>query len=214
HAMLVSARNLLPVVLALVAGPVPAGLLKAALLPFTPILTLFGGLRIAMLPAMQRAADADANAETDADSGAARPTGRTNLDRFLGRVLVAYFGVAVGAVVATIAVVTVVSDRVGALEALSPQTVRFGGLIAVMTILVRPVAEAVALGRPRVSAPRRRLGEIGIEWGGVFAAALLVDPDQVVIGWAVGMALGGLLWVAAVMRPAPVPTAGKQLLAG
>lgn len=192
HAALVTARNLLPIVVATVVGPVPAGLLKAGLLPFTPILTVFAGLRLVALPAMQRAAEAGLG-------GSNRPSAA--LDRLVGR-LVGWYGAVAGvAAVVTVLLVEVVVEALsgsGAVEAgTRPEVVRWGAVVAVITVMVRPLAEAVAFGQRSTPIRRLRGFEIGVEWTGVFAAVALAGPDHVMVGWAVGMAAGGLVWVAA-----------------
>jgi hypothetical protein len=185
QALLTSGRNLLPIAVATVVGPSAAGLLKAALLPYTPILSLLAGLRMVVLPRMQRAAE----------TTAATPGDRA-IDRFVTRLVTIHLVVASGSVLATLVVVTAAGGRLGTHDALRPDLLGWGAVIAVMIVIATPLADGIGFGRRPVPVVGRRLAEIAIEWGAVFAAAALGGPDRVVIGWAVGIAVGGLLWLA------------------
>ncbi|MEM9566360.1 MAG: hypothetical protein AAGA93_27315 [Actinomycetota bacterium] len=186
HGLLITARNLLPIVVAMAVEPAAAGLLKAALLPFTPMLTLFGGLRLVVLPAMQRAAEAGGDGRAG-DAG-------TPLDRFVVRLVGWYAIVATTISAATVAAVVGLSETIGLGD--TADVVGWGAVVAVITVLVRPLAEAIGFGRRTVDPVRLRLVELAVEWGGVFLAVAVAGPGAVVAGWATGMALGGLVWVA------------------
>ncbi len=187
HGLLIAARNVLPIVVATVVDPSAAGLLKAALLPFTPMLTLFAGLRLVVLPAMQRAAEAGSRPGDEPAS--------TALDRFVLR-LVCWYGVGASAIAAaTVAAVATVADPVHLGE--TAEVVGWGAVVAVTTVVIRPLAEGIGFGRRPVGPVRLRLAELALEWAGVFLAVAVAGPSAVVVGWATGMALGGLVWVAA-----------------
>lgn len=189
QALLTSARNLLPTVVALTVGPTAAGLLKGALLPYTPVLSLLAGLRMVVLPQMQRAAEASASAPVGSPDHRA-------LDRFVTRLVGIYLAVAGAAVAVSLLVVRALADPLDAPEALRADVIGWGAVIAVVIAVATPLADGIGFGRRPVMVVRRRLAEIAIEWGAVFAAAAIVAPDQVVVGWAVGVAVGGLLWLA------------------
>jgi hypothetical protein len=180
QALLTGARNLLPIAVATLVSPAGAGLLKAAIMPFTPILSLVAGLRPVVLPAMQRAA-------------ARGPGG--GFEGLVQRLLGWYAALAVVAVSATAALGSVVIDRVGAPASIDGGSLRWGGAIAVMTILSTLLADAIGFGRRPVRPVPVRLGEIGLEWATALAVALVLGSRHVVAGWAVGMALGTKLWL-------------------
>lgn len=198
--LLTAGRSLLPIAVATVAGPTAAGLLKAALLPYTPVLSLLAGLRMVILPGMQRAADGRSVAD---------------LDRFVTRVAAAHLVVGGAAIAASLAVVVTVGPDPGPDGVLQPDLVAWGAVVAVIISVTSPLADGAGLGRrsvgraglgrrsghPAVSAVGRRLVEIGVEWSLVLGAAILFGADLVVVGWAVGVALGSLLWLAPGLRP-------------
>ena len=199
QALLTSARNLLPTAVALTVGPTAAGLLKGALLPYTPLLSLLAGLRMVVLPQMQREAEASVSAPVGSPE-------RRALDRFVTRLVAIYLAVAGSAVLASLLVVSALAEVIGAPEALRADVIAWGAVIAVVIAVATPLADGIGFGRRPVPVVRRRLLEIAIEWGVVFAVATIVDPDQVVVGWTVGVAIGGLLWLAPGLGPQREPT--------
>ena len=185
--LLTTGRNLLPIVVATAVDPAAAGLLKAALLPYTPVLSLLAGLRMVVLPGMQRAAEASPAA----------------LDRYVIRVAAAHLVGGGAAVGLTLAIVTVVGRRVDLPDALQPSVVGWGAVVAVIVAVATPLADGFGFGRRSGPVVGRRLAEIALEWGLVLGVALLVGGDRVVVGWALGVALGALLWLVPGLGAAP-----------
>lgn len=196
HALLTLFRNLLPLAVALALGPAAAGLLKAALVPFTPLLSLVAGLRVVVLPAMQRAAAADA-------------AGR--LDRFVGRLVLAYLVGAGLVAAATVALVDAGQRWLGGLEAIRIDLVGWGAVVAVTICVAAPLADAIGFGRRSVPVLRWRLVEIAIEWSAVFVAVAVAGADGAVIGWAMGVALGTILWIVIGLVPDTPADLGRPL---
>jgi hypothetical protein len=196
HALLTSARNLLPIVVATLVSPAAAGLLKAGVMPFAPILSLVAGLRPVVLPAMQRAAEREAS-------------GEGGFERFVARLLALYATAAGGAVALTVLVGSVVVDRFDVPPSISRGSLLWGGAIALTTVLSVVLADAIGFGRRAVPPITCRLGEIAVEWTTVLAVSMLIGPHRAVAGWAVGQALGALVWLAPSLagpqRPDPAP---------
>ncbi len=187
QAILTTARNLLPIAVAAVAGPAAAGLLKAALLPYTPVLSLVAGLRMVVLPALQRAAEA--------------PAGSGALDRLVVRLLGRYLLGAGLAALATQALVAGLGSRYGPEALPDGPLLAWGAAIAVMTIASTVLADGIGFGRRSLPVVRLRLVELTLEWATVLLVARMVGPDLAVVGWAAGMALGALVWTVAGLRP-------------
>lgn len=187
QALLTASRNLLPIVVAVVLGPTAAGLLKAALLPFTPMLSLMAGMRVVVLPAMQRAAQRSVR----------------DLDRLANRIVAAQLAAAGLLALASLAVVGVLTAGLDpTTSALRPDLVRWGAVVAVTISVATPLADAMGFGRRPGPVVGRRLVEIALEWGAVFGAAWWLGGERVVAGWAAGVVVGALLWSAPILRPA------------
>ncbi len=184
YAAIAAGRTLLPVVVALILGPVAAGLLKTSILPFTPILSLSVGLRVVILPAMQRAAEADAALPGSLNRIVTRVVGLAGVMTILG---VAITVVVVEALPQSIVGSTVQDNRL-----LLP-----GAVLTVSSVVSILLADGVGFGSGSQSVLVRRLVELLLEWAAVFAAATLVAVDAVAIGWAAGAVVGVVVWLSA-----------------
>jgi hypothetical protein len=218
-----TAFNLLPIAAAIMISPGAAGVLKAALLPFTPLLTIFAGLRLVSVPAMHQVAtvavgggppDGERSGEAVEPARSDNPA-ETHLDRVTVRLLTLTLPAAVATALSVIGVGAIFASRRDAVAlgasaldsvALDTSVLAWGGGIAVMSIATKVLADGLAFGRRPVAVVSRRLWALGVEWVTLFAVAWLLSEDLILAGWGVGIALGTLIWLAPTLgRSAPVP---------
>ncbi len=177
QAVYVCAYSVLPLVVAIVVSSESAAILKALVLPFTPILSIAAGLRVITLPAMRQAID--------------------------DRSATVFQILAGGALCATItagSLTAVVTRLPDGLVGPSVVTVRpflaWGGALTVMFVVSQLLADAVALTRSIGIVVRRRCMAIAIEWLPLLVGASIAGVSGLAIGWAVGLALATMLWLA------------------
>jgi len=211
-----AAYNLLPVAVATVVSPSAAGLLKAGLLPFSPMLALFAGLRLVSLPLLHQTAtvEADAGGPTPSAFDELSEASGPSIDRVTVRILALVVPAAALAVVATIGGLTIATFWLGDLGLEVSSLVWWGGAITVMSIATKQLADALGVGRRSVAVVRRRLIALAAEWTFLFVVALVLAEELIMVGWAVGVAIGTLFWLAPGLRagqhppspgPAPLP---------
>ncbi len=196
-----TAFNLLPLVIAVAVSPAAASAIKAVLLPFTPILTTVAGTRLVTLPAMRRAV----------------AEGRLAIDRLT----VSVVGVGAGfAVVGGLGIVAVLTwlplGAPGSALEYSRTVVWWGLAITTMSVVNKFLADALALGRRNVPVIWMRLAALSIEWAVLVAVVSTRPGANVAVVWAVGLALGSLVWIAptVVGRPGPPTKAASLQIAG
>ncbi len=175
-----TAFNLLPLVMAVVVSPAAAAAVKAVLLPFTPILTTVAGTRLVTLPAMRQAVAG----------------GRDVIDRLSIVIVGVGSGFAVVGGLATVALLLWLPiGAPGSALDYSRSVAWWGLAITTMSVVDKFLADALALGRRQVSVIPMRLTALGVEWA-VLMTIMLARPDaNVAVVWAVGLALGSLVWI-------------------
>jgi hypothetical protein len=107
--------------------------------------------------------------------------------------------------IALVAATGALPDGIRPVERILPQ-LPLGALICVFYVAGQLLADGVALGPDRSRAVTHRLAAIAFEWGGLFAGAALGGVDGMVRGWVIGLGAATSLWLAAVVRPGPLPT--------
>jgi hypothetical protein len=183
QAIMAVAVNVGPVVVALAVSPAMAAVTKAALLPITPVLSLFAGLRVVTLPALRRAVDGgQAAGVTSVIVGASA------------------LAAAVGGFVSIQLVRMFSSETLG--ESLSLVVPHLGwvGLLGIMYVAGQQLADATALaGRHAVVG--RRIFAVSVEWGFVVAGAVVAGTEGLILGWVVGLAIATVAWLQPALQP-------------
>ncbi len=196
HAIQNVAFSLLPILVALIVSPSAAGLLKAGLLPFTPVLTIFAGARLVSLPAMNRIASNAGIAETtdEADDVATDYSARAALDRATEQLLLVAGTVSLVASLAVVGAVALLRPFLpGSIPAMS--VLLWAAVGGVCSIVVKILVDGLAFGRRDADVVGRRLWAVAVEWAVVLGASLLVSEHSVVAGWTVGTAIGAVIWL-------------------
>ncbi|MEM7273376.1 MAG: hypothetical protein AAF547_09880 [Actinomycetota bacterium] len=183
QAVMALAVNLGPVVVALALGPTMAGIVKAALLPITPVLSLFAGLRVVTLPALRRAVDQGTAA------------GATSM-LVAGSSLVA----AIGGFVSIQVVRSLPVDQVGQSIAQVAPHLAWIGLLGIMYVASQQLADATAIAGRHAVLGRRVFGVI-TEWGCLMVGASLGGIEGLVIGWVIGLGLATMAWLQPALQP-------------
>lgn len=183
QAIMAVAVNVGPVLVALAISPAMAAAAKAALLPITPVLSLFAGLRVVTLPALRRAVDTG------------QAAGFTSLVVGASAVIAA-----VGGFVSIQLVRLFSSEQLG--ESISLVTPYLGwiGLLGIMYVAGQQLADATALaGRHAVVG--RRVFAVTVEWGFVVAGATIAGVEGLILGWVVGLAIATVAWLQPALQP-------------
>ncbi len=193
-----TAFNLLPLIVAVAISPSTASAVKSVLLPFTPILTTVAGTRLVTLPAMRQAVAG----------------GRHAIDRLAVTIVGAGTGFAlVGGLLTVAALTWLPLGAEGSALAYSRSVAWWGLAITTMSVVDKFLADALALGRRDLPVIPMRLLALAIEWAVLITVTLSKPEADVAVAWAVGLALGSMVWVAptAVGRRASAGLSGRSV---
>ncbi|MEM7326773.1 MAG: hypothetical protein AAF531_27055 [Actinomycetota bacterium] len=183
QAIMTVAVNVGPVIVALSVSPAMAAVAKAALLPITPVLSLFAGLRVVTLPTIRRAVDGG------------NAAGITSLV-----VGVSALTAAIGGFVSVQIVGRLSSEQLGETLTLIAPNLGWVGLLGIMYVAVQQLSDATALsGRHEVVG--RRIATVVVEWGCVVVGAAVAGADGLIVGWVVGLAVATIAWLQPALQP-------------
>lgn len=177
QAVMAAAVNIGPIVVLLAVSPATAGVAKAALLPITPVLSLFSGLRVVTLPTLRRAID-NGNGP-----------GAISL-LIAGSAVIS----AAGGLTAIEFVRAVPPDRLGESLLLVVPHLGWVGLVCIMYVVGQQLADATALA-DRHGVLSRRVFGIAAEWGLLIAGASIGGVEGLIIGWTIGLAIATVAWL-------------------
>lgn len=183
QAIMAVAVNMGPVVVALTVSPTMAAVAKAALLPVTPVLSLFGGLRVVTLPAIRKAIDGG------------QAAGFTSLI-VGGSSIVA----AVGGFVSIQVVRMFPAEQLGESISLVLPYLSWIGLICIMYVAGQQLADATALAGRHAVVGRRGFA-VAVEWGLLIAGASIGGVEGLILGWTIGLAVATVAWLQPALQP-------------
>ncbi len=176
QALAAAAFNLGPVAVAMILSPTLTAAMKLVLLPFTALLSLFGGLRVVTLPATRRAIDRGGE-----------PAGVRML--IGASCLVA----AVAAAVTVRLVGAMPSERLANSLSLAEPYLPWGAALSVLYVVGQQLADGAAMaGAPVVG---RRAVALAVEWTGLAIGGAVAGIAGLLAGWTIGLALATVLWL-------------------
>ncbi len=170
--------NLGPIVVALALSPTMAAVAKSLLLPFTPLLSLFAGLRLVTLPALRRAVDGGRGRQLQAS--------------LLGAGVAAAL---VGSALVVLGLRLVPASHLGDSLGIVLPHLPLGAALCVIYVAAQQLADGMALGHGRDRVVGRRLVAIALEWGGLLTGAVVAGVPGLALGWVIGLGLAAGAWL-------------------
>lgn len=183
QAILAVDANGLPVAVALAAGPTVSGALRAAALPFMPMTTVIGALRMLVLPALRRAANG------------------VDLGPTVAKVTAAAAAIAVTSAVATLALLSIVPTRwLGPTGELVRPWFAAAAVIVAARMITLPLSDVLSLGADQARVVRYRLGTTLLDWIATLTGALVAGVGGAIGARAMTAVLAVGFWSAAVAQ--------------
>ncbi len=208
--------NGLPVAVAGAAGSTVTAGLRTALLPFLPIGTVAGALRMLALPALRSASGRGRGASTIGRTPAGRNTvsrnvrrntvGRNTVGRTTVTIVVANLMVAAAFSALGLAVVYAVPEAwLGQTGRLVRPWYPLAAVIVSARLVNLSLSDALSLGADPNSALSYRLGTSALDWVSAIVGAMTFGVGGVIAGRAAAGVVSTGLWVLAVVRAGRTP---------
>lgn len=181
QALLAVDANGLPVAVALLAGTTTSGGMRAAALPFMPVVTIIGALRMLTLPRLHRA-----NTEGHVGRTTVRLTATTAATATTSTCLI------------LAALAAVPNGWLGPTGRLVEPWFAAGAVIVAARMITMPLSDALSLGVDRQRALRIRVATTALDWTATLSAGFVGGLSAAMQARTVTALLALVAWIAAV----------------